>query len=220
MKSEDFIALHGDDPDWVKLREGHFFADDLRRALAGDPSGFREVALYAPEQKVKSRIIHALWMAGVPVRPHHHPIKRMWQLESPSLVQAFGEDLDRFLRDAGFSAVRLPDEFDVWRGGSEPIEEMACGRSWTYSYSAACAFALNNTLWRTAQGERWARELGEPEPLVIARHIRREHAVWIGGLEREVILTNEALALPALPYGSLRNWRRHRARKQEYVSTG
>ena len=70
------------------------------------------------------------------------------------IVAAFDEDLDAFLPDAGFSTARLPEEFDVWRGGDEPAHVMARGRSWTLSYSAACAFALHCELWRDARRER------------------------------------------------------------------
>ncbi len=221
MQYEKFIALYRDDPNWTTLRESRYFENDLRRALAGDPSGFRELAIYAPADEVRPQIIRALWKAGVPVRPHRDSIKCEGKLQASLIVKAFGTDLDAFLHDAGFNPARRPNEFDVWRGGNEPIKEMSRGRSWTRSYSVACAFALNVELWRTAQGERYARESGYSEPLVLTRHVRREQAVaWIGGVEREVILTNEAIASPAQPCGSLPDWRRHRARKQAYVAVG
>ena len=90
----------------------------------------------------------------------------------------------------------------MWRGGPKPTEKLAQGRSWTRSYSVACAFALSNSI---------------REPIVLIRHLRREHALaWIGGIEKEVILTTEALVLPAQQHGSLPDWRRHRARKKQY----
>lgn len=218
---DEFVVLHGNDPNWIKLQESPCFEGDLRRALAGDAAGLREIVLCARELEIKPQIIRALWMAGVPVRPHRNNIKRIWKVKSSLFVEVFAEDLDDFLRDVGFGLAKLPNEFDVWRGGNEPIEKIECGRSWTYSYSIACAFALQNALWRNVQGEQLARELSYPEPLVLVRRLRREHvAAWIGGLEREVILTNDALALPARPCGSVADWRRHRARKQGYFSLG
>jgi len=218
LSYDEVTALHGHDPDWVKLQQSHYFEDDLRRALAGAASSFRELAIYAPKPKVQPQIMRALWIAGAPVRPHRKHIRELWKKEAGRFVRAFGADLDAFFRDAGFGAGRLPNEFDVWRGGSEPVEEMARGRSWTYRYAAACAFALNQKLWRNARDERRARKLGHPEPLVLRRRLKREHVIaWIGGVEREVILSNEALTLPAEQCGSLSEWRRRRARKEEYV---
>jgi hypothetical protein len=114
MQYQEFIALYGNDPDWVKLRDGFHFEADLRRALAGDPSGFREIAIHAPEREVKSKIMRTLWRVGVQVRPHHRCIKRIWKNQSSLMIEAFGEDLDRSLGDAGFGAARLPEEFDIW----------------------------------------------------------------------------------------------------------
>ena len=128
---DEFVVRHGTDPEWMKMLESHYFESDLRNALAGDPSGFRELTLRAPDHKAQPQIMQALWMAGIPVRPHRNSIKQIWKIESSLFVRAFGADLDAFLRDAGFNAGPLPDEFDVWRGGSESFEQMACGRSWT-----------------------------------------------------------------------------------------
>jgi hypothetical protein len=214
---EEFIALRGDDPEWVELRKSPYFQTYLRRALAGDGEGFRELAVYG---ELRPRIIRDLWKAGVSVRPHRDTIKREWQVESDFIVEAFGDDLETFLRDAGFSTARLPEEFDVWRGGDEPADVMARGRSWTLSYSAACAFALHCRLWRDARRERWARAEGLPQPLVLIRHIRRDQAVaLIGGPEREVVLAKGTIEAPAQPCGSLRDWRRHRARGRKHMFT-
>lgn len=215
---QEFISLHGADPDWVELRKSSYFENDLRRALRGDREGFFELAVYGRGHEESPRIMRALWKAGVPVRPARYFIREQWQVQSTYFVSALGEDLDAFLHDAGFSTTRLPDEFDVWRGGCEPIDEMTRGRSWTRSYSAACAFALNVELWRDAKRERLARQLGYAEPLVLTRRIRREQAVaWLGGVEKEVVLTTEVLASPAQPCGALPDWRRHRARRQKWV---
>jgi hypothetical protein len=215
---EDFIALHGHEPEWIELRRNNqHFETDLRCALAGHGGSFRELAFYG-RNGVNTRIMLVLWKADVPVRPHRKIIQSQWKQQASLFVAAFGEDLDAFLRDAGFNAARLPEEFDVWRGGTESADVMARGRSWTRSYSVACAFALQCTLWRDARNERWARAEGHPEPLVLHRRIRREQvAAWIGGPEREVILTSEAIASLAQPYGSMADWRRHRARREMYI---
>jgi hypothetical protein len=215
---EEFISLHGADPDWVELRKSYYFEDDLRRALSGNREGFFELAVYRRGHEESPRIMRALWKAGVSVRPARYFIRQQWRVQSTYIISALGEDLDAFLRHAGFGTARLPDEFDVWRGGSEPFDEMARGRSWTRSYSAACAFALNVELWRDAKGEQLARESGYAEPLVLTRHIpRAQAAAWIGGLEKEVVLTTEVLASPAQPCGSLPDWRRHRSRRRNWV---
>jgi hypothetical protein len=214
---EVFTALHGDHPEWVELRKRPCFETDLRRALDGEEEGFRELAVYGP-LGLRPPIMRDLWKAGLPVRPYLKYIKRDWQTQSARILKAFGDDLDAFLRDAGFTTARLPEEFDVWRGGTEPAQVMARGRSWTRSYSAACAFALHCELWRDARRERRARAEGHPEPLVLIRHIRRDQAVaWIGGLEREVVLAKGTIETPAQPCGSLRDWRRHRARARKFV---
>ena len=213
MTLEQFIALYGDDPEWAELRKSRYFETDLRGALGGKSEGFRELAVYG---EFRPRITRDLWKAGVSVRPYRDTIKSEWQVRSAFIVAAFGEDLDAFLRDAGFGTARLPEAFDVWRGGDEPADVMARGRSWTISYSGACAFALHCELWRDARLERRARAEGYPEPLVLIRHIRRDQAVaWIGGLEREVVLAKGTLETPAQLCGSLRDWRRHRARARK-----
>src|SRR5439155_20385060 len=99
------------------------------RALAGDRAGFRELAVYA-ESRLNPRIMRDLWKAGAPLRPHRATIKHEWKIQASLIVAAFDEDLDAFLPDAGFSTARLPEEFDVWRGGDEPAHVMARGRSW------------------------------------------------------------------------------------------
>jgi hypothetical protein len=212
---EVFTALHGDDPEWAELGKSPYFETDLRRALSGNREGFLELAVYGG---FRPRIVRDLWKAGVPVRPHRDKVKTEWLVQSVSFVEAFGEDLDAFLRDAGFSTARLPEKFDVWRGGDGPADVMARGRSWTRSYSAACAFALHCELWRDARRERRARAEGHPEPLVLIRHIQRDQAIaWIGGLEREVVLAKGTIETPAQPCGSLRHWRQHRARARKFV---
>jgi hypothetical protein len=212
---EAFTALHSDDPEWAELRKSPHFETDLRRALNGDKGGLRELAVYG---KFRPRIMRDLWKAGVAVRPHRDIIEREWRVRSGFIVDAFGDDFDALLRDAGFSTARLPEEFDVWRGGDGPADVMARGRSWTLSYSAACAFALHCELWRDARRERRARAEGNPEPLVLIRHIQRDQAIaWIGGLEREVVLAKGTIETPAQPCGSLRDWRRHRARSRKFV---
>jgi hypothetical protein len=133
LLNHEFIALYGDDPEWAELTKIPDCETHLRRALAGDRAGFRQLAVYA--------------------------------------------------------------------------------QAWTLSYSAACAFALQCELWRDARRERSARAEGHPEPLVLIRHIRRDQAVaWLGGVEREVVLAKSTIEMPAQPCGSLREWRRHRAR--------
>jgi hypothetical protein len=212
---DEFIMLHGNDPEWAQLRKSPYFQTDLRRALNGNREGFRELAFYG---QFRPGIMRDLWKAGAPVRPHRDTVKGEWRVQSALIVEAFGDDLDAFLCDAGFSAVRLPEEFDVWRAGNESCDAMARGRSWTLSYSAACAFALQCKLWRNARLERTARAEGYPEPLVLIRHVRREQAVaLIGGLEREVVLAKSTFETPAQLCGSLRDWRRHRARAQKNV---
>jgi hypothetical protein len=126
MTASIFSALHGDDPEWTELRQSACFEDDLRRALAGDRGGFRELVVYG---KFRPRIMRDLWKAGVPVRPHRDAIKREWRVKAASIVDAFGDDLDAFLHEVGFSAARLPEEFDVWRGGDESADIIARGRS-------------------------------------------------------------------------------------------
>lgn len=215
---DEFISLHGADPDWVELQKDYYFEKDLRRALHGNREGFLELAVYGRDDKVSPRIMRALWKAGISPQPARYFIRRQWQIQSTYFVSAFDEDIDAFLHDAGFRTTRLPDEFDVWRGGCEPIDEMSRGRSWTRSYSAACAFALNVELWRDAEGEKLARQHGYAEPLVLTRRIRREQAAaWLGGVEREVVLKTEVLASPAQICRSLPDWRRHRARRQEWI---
>jgi hypothetical protein len=210
MTYEEFIARYGDDTEWAELRQSPHFETNLRRALNGSKEGFRELALYG---ELRPGIMRDLWKEGLPVRGYREDIKREWLIERGRVQKAFGDDLDAFLRDAGFSTARLPEAFDVWRGGSEPADVMARGRSWTRSYSVACGFALENKVWRDARRERRARAKGLPEPLVLIRHIGRDQAVaWLGGLEREVILAKSTTETPAHPDGSLRDWRRHRAR--------
>jgi hypothetical protein len=215
---ERFTTLHSSDPDWIELRESPYFERDLRRALKGDRDGFCELAIYGRSHEQSPRIMRALWKAGVPVRPYRYFIRQQWRVQSSCIIAALGQDLDAFLRDAGFSTARLPEEFDIWRGGDEPHDEMIRGRSWTLSYAAACAFALNCEVWRHARRERWARQAGYAEPLVLTRRVQRDEvAAYIGGVEREVVLTNDAIYAPAYPFGSLPEWRRHRARSRKYM---
>src|SRR5437870_3305717 len=117
LTHEEFIELYADDPDWVERRESPYFEIDLRRALEGDAAGFRELAVYGVEDQTSPRIMKALWKAGAPVRPHRNTIKRRWRAQSTFFIAAFGENLDAFLREVGFDTARLPEEFDVWRGG-------------------------------------------------------------------------------------------------------
>ena len=216
LSFQEFISLHGADPDWVELRKSYHFENDLRLALRGNREGFLELAVYGQGHQEGPRIMRALWKAGVSPKPARYFIRKDWLVESTHFVSALGEDLDAFLHDAGFTTTRLPDEFDVWRGGCEPIDEMSRGRSWTRSYAAACAFALNVELWRDAKRERLARKAGYAEPLVLTRRIRRDQsAAWMGGVEQEVVLKAEVLATLAQPCGSLPEWRRHRARRQK-----
>jgi hypothetical protein len=203
-------APRGDDPEWAELRESPHFEMDLRRALAGEKGGFCELAVYG---KFRPRIIRDLWKAGASVRSLHDILVREWRVSSASIVEALGDNLDEFFRDAGFTTARLPKEFDVWRGGDEPSDVMARSRSWTRSYSVACAFALQYGLWRNARLEPLARAEGRPEPLVLIRRIRRDQAVaWIGGPESEVVLAKGTAETPTQPCGSIRDWRRHRSR--------
>ena len=207
---EEFVARYGDDPKWAELRESPYFEVNLRRALNGNEEGFRKLSVYGG---LRPRIMRDLWKEGLPVRAYREFIKSEWHVDAGRIQKAFLDDLDAFLRDAGFSTARLPEAFDVWRGGSEPADVMARARSWTRSYSTACGFALENKDWRDARRERWARAEGLPEPLVLIRHIRRDQAVaWLGGLEREVILAKTTTETPAQPYRCLSDWRRHRAR--------
>jgi hypothetical protein len=212
-KSAIFIAVHGNDPEWAELRKNNYFDHDLCRALDGNREGMLELAIYG---KFRPRIMRDLWKAGVSIRPYRKFVKEEWQMKTSGIIEALGDDLDSFLQDAGFSTTRLPDQFDVWRGDDEPENVMARRLSWTRSYS--CAFALQDKIWRDARWERIARAEGYPEPLVLIRHIRREQAAaFIGGPEREVILSKNAIETPAQPCGSLRDWRRHRARSQKRV---
>jgi hypothetical protein len=136
VKYEEFIELHGDRPHWKRVRaaDNYHFEADLRGALAGDPSGFREIALYGRPANDIPLLVGDLWRASVPVRRYRHTIKSEWMVTSHTFVGAFGDDLDAFLREAGFGTGRLPAEFDVWRGGTEPPEIMAgarCSRATT-----------------------------------------------------------------------------------------
>jgi len=107
---DEFVVRHGTDPEWMKMLESHYFESDLRNALAGDPSGFRELTLRAPDHKAQPQIMQALWMAGIPVRPHRNSIKQIWKIESSLFVRAFGADLDaprcRFQRRAATGRIR------------------------------------------------------------------------------------------------------------------
>jgi hypothetical protein len=215
---EEFIARHGHQPHWIRASENnYYFNGDLRDALVGDTNGFSEVAICGRPAADIPLLVRDLWRVGLTVRPYRSEIKHDWMIESRRFIDAFGDDLDDFLRDAGFNAGRLPEEVDVWRGGIEPFEVMASARCWTVSYSVACAFAFQSKLWRTARTEQVARQLGLQEPLVLTRRVRREQiAAWIGGIEREVVLRKAALAIPARPVGSLCDWRRHRARRRDH----
>lgn len=224
MTYDDFFQVYGDHGHWKRRQaeKREYFESDLRRALAGCPEGFHEIAIYGAAFSDKVLIIRDLWRVGVPI-PCHEFIQQEWCLESRRFVDAFGCDLDGFFSDVGFGLGRLPPEFDVWRGSNkdETIEELAAARSWTTSYSVACAFALqNNPLWQNARMERMARDTDAPEPTVVTRHVRRDQVIaWIGGLEREVILGQAALGLPIHPCGSLRDWRRRRCRKRVSAHT-
>lgn len=217
MNYEEFIDLHGHEPYWIRARADneYHFEGDLRGALSGDQSGFCEIAIYGRPADDIPLLVRDLWRVGAAVRHSRRVIKDEWVITSHTFVRAFGDDLDAFLRDAGFGVGRLPEQFDVWRGGTEPAEVMAGARCWTIAYPAACAFALENELWRNARTEQLARERGEPEPLVVTRRVQREQvAAWMGGVEREVVLAASAFEIPAQPYGSLREWRRHSARRR------
>src|SRR3954447_19294594 len=100
---QEFISLYGADPDWVELRKSSYFENDLRRALCGDREGLFELAVYSRGHEESPRIMRALWKAGVSVRPARYFIRDQWQVQSTYVVSALGEDLDAFLRDAGFS---------------------------------------------------------------------------------------------------------------------
>jgi hypothetical protein len=217
MQYAEFIDLYGDRSHWLRAREdNHYFESDLRDALAGDPSGFRETAFYGRASNDIPLLVRDLWQGGVPIRWYRRNIQREWTVTSRIFVDAFGNDLDAFLRDAGFSTGRLPEEFDVWRGGTDPFEVMVSAPCWAVSYSVACAFAFQSRLWRNARDGRLARELGQPEPRVVTRRVRRQQvAAWIGGIEREVVLGNEAIGAPAQPCGSLRDWRQHGVRRRD-----
>jgi hypothetical protein len=205
-------GLQASNPEWTELRKSPYFETDFRRALDGEKEGICELAIYG---KFRAQIIRDLWKIGVPMRLLREDIIREWHVASIGLVDAFGDDLDIFLRDAVGASIRLQEEFEVWRGGEEPFEAMAHGRSWTRSYSVACAFALNCRLWRDARSERFARAEGRPEPLVLIRRIRRDQVLaWLGGPERELVLAKDAVETPTQVCGSLPDWRRHRSRSR------
>jgi hypothetical protein len=207
---EAFKALHIVAPEWAELRNSPHFDGDLRRALAGDRAGLFELAVYG---EFRPQIVRDLWEAGVSICPLRDAVLREWRVRASFIIEAFGDDLDAFLRDVGLGTAQLPDEFDVWRGGDEPRDVMARARCWTRSYSVACAFALQQRLWRNARLERYARVSAYPEPIVLMRRVRLDQvAAWIGGPEREVVLSRGATEAPTEPCGSLRDWRRHRAR--------
>jgi hypothetical protein len=210
---EEFVARYGEDPDWAELLSEPHYRTYLRRALKGDRESFRELAVYGRGHQASPRMMRALWEAGAPVSPHRAEIKQQWQVEARWIAKAFGDELDSFFRDAEFSTARLPDEFDVWRGGIEAADVLSSAKSWSRSYPVACAFALQDKFWRSARLEAKARAGGSPKPIVLTRRIRRDQAIaYMGGPEREVVLATDALRLPAQPYGSLAEWRRHRAR--------
>jgi hypothetical protein len=55
---------------------------------------------------------------------------------------------------------------------------------------------------------------GTTHPRCKARVRREQVAAWIGGIEREVVLGKGAMAAPTQACGSLRDWRRHTARRR------
>src|ERR1700751_1677266 len=72
----------------AELRKIPDFETYLRRALAGDRAGFRELVVYA-QGRLNPRIMRALWKAGAPVRPHRATIKHEWKLQASLIVAAF-----------------------------------------------------------------------------------------------------------------------------------
>ena len=214
---ENFLATYGDNPHWLRRWRANDpeFRNDLEAALNSAQYGFREIVFRGSKQDDIPYLLKDMWKFGVNIKRHRAHIVNRMQLSQRLFLDTFGDEFDTFLKDAGFGPGRLKGVITLWRGGTGNPKILSAGRCWTLSYSMACSFALQSKIWQKAASEKRARAAHMPEPIVVSRNVKRaDVAAFIGGPEREVILTKDALAIPAMQFGDIREWRRHRGRKQ------